>query len=513
MTPVPTQRPEPVLSIVTPLRDQSRFLARCLASMRDQPERVAEHIVMDGGSTDGGVEVLRASEGLASWRSERDRGQSHAINEGFRAARGVFGGWLNADDWFLPGALGEVAAFFGSNPETDVLVCRARFVGEDGRMVHAPSPPERIDEPALLRLRSGWFAGHSIAQPEVFFRLELFRAVGGLDEDNHHSMDHHLWLKFIERGARVRQLETVVACQGVHAGQKTADRLAATASIVRSARVWLDRRRSHWPLRADEVSEEIEALERKLARAGRYVGAIDRALCGARDASRRAGGASVLLGPAPEGWEHAIERVIGEAGRDVDAWVVVAEGSERAAVAGVRGLGACRVVGADEIGVCGAGSVRGLVLHRALGAACDPGRVVRDALGVLAPGGTLVVSAEPEASGTHEQYLKRLRTRAVNKITQPDEFVIGPRADATIRPMLDGVESSMPELHPHPLGIEVERVLSHAGVRARIAADHRFGGFDWLPLAPFPSLPKLTPHGPDGGGHDCWRTCAVVVDV
>lgn len=504
MPPASTPTP-PLLSIVTPVRDQARFLSRSLASVRDQPPGIAEHIVMDGQSVDGGVEILRDTPGLSSWTSGPDRGQSHAINEGFARARGVFGGWLNADDWYIPGVLGDVADFFREHPETDILVGRARFVAEDGRIIHEPTPPERIDEPSLLSLRSGWFAGHSIAQPEVFFRLEMFRAVGGLGELNHHSMDHHLWLKLIERGARVRQLDRVIACQGVHAGQKTADRLAATRSIVASSRTWLDRRGSHWPLRAPEVRKEIEALERKLALATRYVGAIDRALSDPLDS----GGFVSASDPTPQAWTESLRSVVRGLACGTGPTVVVTDATNAEEIArAIGGEASCTIARSEELSRVAARSAACVVLHRVLGGRKDPAGLVRAAISLLAGEGSLVISAEPERSDTHDNYLKRLRTRAVNKVTQPDDFVIGPRPDAVLRPMLELPGTLAMEAHPNPRGIDVDALLRAAGGGARLVASERFGGFDNLPLAPFAAPHKMTPHGPDGGVHHCWRTCA-----
>lgn len=494
----------PLLSIVTPVRDQARFLVRCLASVRGRAPDTAEHIVMDGGSTDGSEAILRAATGLASWTSGPDRGQSHAINQGFARARGLFGGWLNADDWYTPGALDEVAAFLRANPETDMLVCRARFVAEDGRTVHEPTPPERIDEPSLLSLRSGWFAGHSIAQPEVFFRLEMFRAVGALDERNHLSMDHHLWLKFLERGARVRQIDRVVACQGVHAGQKTADRLRATRSIVESSRAWLDRRHAHWPLRAPDVSREIEGLERKLALATRYAAAIDRAF------NTGAGGPFGALGPAPKAWPDLLRSVASGPTCDLARLVIASNANEQQQVADCLNLSnSPAFTRFDRLSDLPSNGASCIILHRVLGACDDPASLLRAAFVALRPDGTVVISTEPERSETHDLYLKRLRARCVNKVTQPDELIIGPRPDATLRPLLESPEPTHLETHPNPRGIRVEDVATAVGSGIRAVASQHFGGFDFLPLAPFAAPPKMTPNGPDGAAHHCWRTCVL----
>ena len=528
----------PAISIITPTLNQGGFLARCIASVRDQPGGLAEHIIMDGGSTDGTLDLLRSGfEGR--WRSAPDRGQSHAINMALGVgdetdaprACAPFGTWLNADDWLQPRALGPVASFLADHPEADVLICNARFVAEDGRTVFEPQAPDRIDEATLLSLRSVWFAGHSIAQPEVFFRLSLFRDVGGLDELNHHSMDHHLWLKFLEAGARFRRLDIHVANQGVHAAQKTADRLASTRCIVRSSRAWLDRRSAHWPLRAPEVRREIEAIESKLRLAERYASIIDTAL-GEGDASREPAGAiEVVSAAVPQDWPHALRRLLDKAvilGAESivegSRALVIAPPSESEEIAGVlteRGI----VVASSHDSVADETRAHGpvglLVAHAVLTGATDPVATLRLLSERVVRGGIIILSAEVERSIVHDRYLSRLRNRAVNKITQPDLHIIGPRADLSLRPLLESADVTTLERHPNPRGIDPPAITERLALR--IISSAPFGRLDMLPLAPFPTVPKLAPHipatphlaattdSPRSHAPDAWVACAIRV--
>lgn len=485
----------PLLSIVTPSFNQARFLPRCLASVRAQPEGLVEHIVIDGaGDPDTPGILAAAGSTLAHARSEPDRGQSHAINVGFELAAAPFGGWLNADDWYQPGVLAAVADHFAAHPETDLLICRCRFVTEDGRVVHAPVPPERIDEASLLMLRSQWFAGHSIAQPEAFFRLSLYKAVGGLDESNHHSMDHHLWLKFLEAGARVRQLDLHVANLAVHPQQKTADKLAAARSIVSHSREWLERRGAHWPLRRADVASELDALHGKLTRASRYAEIIDRALGGQRDV------AAIPLPPArlPVDWAEALRETLASLERPRGSVLVVAPQRDHAALSSIVGPTA---EGDEPAFITSAGaappvkSVALLIVHASLATSPDPAALVRSLASRLAPGAHVLISAEPERSDAHTHYLKRLRARAVNKITQPDDLILAPHADPHLRSLLETPGPTPLESHPHPLGLDLTGVVAAAGLHAEVVLTRSFGRCDFLPLAPFPTLPKLAPRG------------------
>jgi len=123
-------------SIITPSFNHAHFLRDCIESVRAQEETSWEHLVMDGGSTDGTLAILREYPHL-QWISEPDRGMSEAINKGFRRARGDWVMWLNADDYLLPGALAKVAAFADRNRESDVIYGRWQSVDAQKRLLSA----------------------------------------------------------------------------------------------------------------------------------------------------------------------------------------------------------------------------------------------------------------------------------------------------------------------------------------------------------------------------------------
>jgi glycosyltransferase involved in cell wall biosynthesis len=111
----------PKISIVTPSFNQGRFIEKTILSVIEQDYPNLEYIIIDGGSTDESVEIIKKYEKhLAYWVSEPDRGQSHAINKGFERATGEIFGWLNSDDWYHPGALKALAEAFAANPEAGV---------------------------------------------------------------------------------------------------------------------------------------------------------------------------------------------------------------------------------------------------------------------------------------------------------------------------------------------------------------------------------------------------------
>jgi glycosyltransferase involved in cell wall biosynthesis len=240
----------PLLTVITPVLNGAEHLPRCLASVaslsRGSGVRI-EHIVADGGSTDGSLQV--AQRALASDTSPvcavlegPDRGQSDAINRGAAVARGDWVGWLNADDWFEPGAQSMVHELRrAAEAGIDLVVGRCRFVDAHGSTVYRPEPPDLGDAAELLRPLSRWFAGRCIVQPEAFVRREAFDRVGGLDVDNHFAMDHDLWLRLIERGSRARSIGGLVASQLVHDRQKTADNLRVARAVLRNCERCVDR--------------------------------------------------------------------------------------------------------------------------------------------------------------------------------------------------------------------------------------------------------------------------------
>jgi hypothetical protein len=182
----------PRISIVTPSFQQAAYLEECLASVRDQGYPALEHVVVDGGSTDGSVGIIeRHASGLAWWCSEADRGQSHAINKGWAHCTGEVLGWVNSDDALVPGALQKVGEAFAADPDLIVLT-GVRLCREAGQ----PDAPMPMEEPVDTRK---WFTEPRINQQATFFRASAIRAVQGVEEGLAYVMDYELWLQLLFR--------------------------------------------------------------------------------------------------------------------------------------------------------------------------------------------------------------------------------------------------------------------------------------------------------------------------
>ena len=212
---------EPLVSVLTPSFNQRRWLIETLDSVARQTYPHLEHVVVDGGSTDGSVDVLRATMPAGTWISEPDEGQSQALNKAFHRSRGEIIGWLNSDDAYLfDDAVESVVAYFRSNPEVDVVYGHAALVSETGGLLHVMWMP-RYSKGRLWRQ-------NFISQPAVFMRRRVLED-GFLDESFHYTMDHELWLRLAAKHTFGR-IDKVLAIDRHQAGRKV----------------------YHWPPQADE---------------------------------------------------------------------------------------------------------------------------------------------------------------------------------------------------------------------------------------------------------------------
>ncbi|HOQ68999.1 MAG TPA: glycosyltransferase family 2 protein [Anaerolineaceae bacterium] len=176
----------PTVSIVTPCYNAARFIRETIESVRGQPYPHLEHIVIDGGSTDGTLDILKAYPHLR-WVSAPDRGQSHALNKGFAMARGELIGWLNADDTYAPGAVSTAVDYLLQHPEAGMVCSDMWIVGENGKPLRlARGKPFDLVE--LLN-------ENYVRQATVFIRRQLLNEVGGVNESLHYCMDRALWLR------------------------------------------------------------------------------------------------------------------------------------------------------------------------------------------------------------------------------------------------------------------------------------------------------------------------------
>ncbi len=178
----------PRVSIVTPSYNQAPFLEQTIRSVLAQDHADIEYLVMDGGSTDGSVEIIQRFAGrLAHWVSERDRGQVDALNKGFARSTGDILAWINSDDLYREGAVARVAQFMQRHPEIDIVYGVCDLIDEAGRFVG------RLGAPPFDLAHE--LTGNLIAQPATFFRRAVYESLGGLDPRYHYAFDYAFWLQ------------------------------------------------------------------------------------------------------------------------------------------------------------------------------------------------------------------------------------------------------------------------------------------------------------------------------
>lgn len=231
--PLPSTQPDgsawPRISIVTPSYNQGQFIEETIRSVLLQGYPDLEYIVIDGGSSDASVEIIKKyGPWLSHWVSEPDDGQSHAINKGFSQTSGAILNWLNSDDFLVLGALREMGEAFGNADETvGAIAGRGHKIDDNYRQIYSPFP-ERIDQNTLLETTYGW----NFMQPACFFRRSAWDVCGPIRNDLHYCMDLSLWLD-IAAAYKFRTLQTDIAFCHVHPGAKTvADRKELIAEIA-----------------------------------------------------------------------------------------------------------------------------------------------------------------------------------------------------------------------------------------------------------------------------------------
>jgi len=264
-SPAVDARPGIRVSIVTASLNQGPFIEETLRSVLLQGYPDLEYIVMDGGSTDETVDILRRySPWLAHWTSEPDRGQSHAVNRGWAKASGDVWAWLNSDDVYRPGAIARAVEALRQDAEVDLVYGSALFVDQSGASI-GPYPGRPL---APGRQRLEFWRGWDVPQPTVFFRRRLFDTCGGLDETLHYAMDYE-WIQRVLKDSRSRCLPETLADYRMHAGSKTGDWhsnkplfFRELARINRRFAPWW--RPTSWPLWASWLAFRVTETGRRL---------------------------------------------------------------------------------------------------------------------------------------------------------------------------------------------------------------------------------------------------------
>lgn len=209
---------QPLISIVTPSLNQGRFIRQCIESVLSQDYPKFEFIIIDGGSTDETISVIQEYEtSISYWISEPDEGQSDAINKGFRRASGEIVSWLNADDYYLPGALDSVVNAYRAEPTSPFYFGDGLRVSENGTLIAKffPRGAMVFDRQALI------MGLNYILQPSTFINRYALEKVGYLDIELHYGLDSDLWMRLSSLGQPC-PIPSVLAATREYGATKTA---------------------------------------------------------------------------------------------------------------------------------------------------------------------------------------------------------------------------------------------------------------------------------------------------
>lgn len=217
----------PSISLVMPSYGQAQFIERAIDSVLTQEYPRLEMLVFDGGSQDGTQNILENyGPRLSKWTSERDRGPAHAINKGFREAKGDILGWLNSDDMLAQDALFHVARAFADDPDLQLVYGNALYIDESDKLACPDHGGHRTGlyygqfQP-VANIPYYWTYVHSVPQPTVFFRRSLINQVGLLDESYKFIFDFELFARFASSGATTLKIEKTLAFYRLHSAAKT----------------------------------------------------------------------------------------------------------------------------------------------------------------------------------------------------------------------------------------------------------------------------------------------------
>jgi glycosyltransferase involved in cell wall biosynthesis len=201
------------LSVVTPVYNGARFIRETIESIAKQSNQDYEHIVIDGLSTDGTMNIVSEYKRI-KYVSERDRGQSNAINKGFKLSEGDVLAWQNADDIYFPDAFEIVLNFFKENPSIDIVYGYYQLIGIDGKWVCDVYPMSW----------SAWMFAHGRfcpPQPTTFWRRAVLEKLGDIDEELHFCMDVDFYSRAVNRGFKVGRIDKMLGKFRIHEQSKT----------------------------------------------------------------------------------------------------------------------------------------------------------------------------------------------------------------------------------------------------------------------------------------------------
>jgi glycosyltransferase involved in cell wall biosynthesis len=206
----------PLVSVITPSFNQGHFIKRTIDSVLQQSYNNIEYIVIDGGSKDETIEILKSYGDKLKWVSEPDKGQSDALNKGLALAQGQIIGWLNSDDLYLPDAIKIAVSSLTENPEFELIYGKGYIIDVNNNITRTcpniiPFSPDALAACCIL------------CQPSTFFTKSLVDKVGGLNQDLHYCMDYDLWVR-MSKVTKFLYLPVYFSCFRMYQDNKTSSK-------------------------------------------------------------------------------------------------------------------------------------------------------------------------------------------------------------------------------------------------------------------------------------------------
>jgi len=227
---LPSGKSWPKISIVTPSYNQGPYLEKTIRSVLLQGYPNLEYFVIDGGSTDQSVDIIKKYEPwIDNWVSEKDRGQSHAINKGLKMATGELLGWLNSDDYFLPGAFFKFGQTFLEDPSIGAICGQGHIIDERGEIIYTPKLL-----PVTKESLFAWCFGNDFMQPSCLFTMKSWEKSGPIDESLNFALDVEYWIRIAEK-FKFKRISDVLSVSLSHSLAKTTsmrDRSHAELAII-----------------------------------------------------------------------------------------------------------------------------------------------------------------------------------------------------------------------------------------------------------------------------------------
>lgn len=218
---------KPYISIVTPSYNQGDYLEQTICSVLEQKDASFEYIIIDGGSTDKSIEIIKKySRFLKYWVSEKDNGQAHAINKGLALSTGEVFNWINSDDFLEPGALKNVSDFFNTAESISALAGKVKIFSTTTSEV---IQNENINSRDLLI----WKQGLKFVQPGVWLKRSEIQKCGGINEHYHFAFDWDLYIRYLYLFPNIQEVDTLLVNFRLHKYSKT---VSSSSEFIREER-------------------------------------------------------------------------------------------------------------------------------------------------------------------------------------------------------------------------------------------------------------------------------------